>query len=72
MGKGFDANHWYNNKDTTNTHSKVQLKLSLTRLELQKTKKQNNLINTKREIAELLKAGKDESARIKARKTAHC
>eukprot|EP01117_Protostelium_nocturnum_P010337 TRINITY_DN3716_c0_g1_i4.p1 TRINITY_DN3716_c0_g1~~TRINITY_DN3716_c0_g1_i4.p1 ORF type:complete len:376 (+),score=99.45 TRINITY_DN3716_c0_g1_i4:214-1341(+) len=44
---------------------KVQLKLAITRLKLQKTKKENNIKNQKREIAELLKLGKDESARIK-------
>lgn len=53
-GKKFDPNQ-----------CKVQLKLAITRLELQKNKKMNNSKNTKREIAEQLKAGKDESARIK-------
>jgi vacuolar protein sorting-associated protein IST1 len=53
-GKKFDQNQ-----------CKVQLKLATTRLKLQKTKKENNVKNGKREIAELLKAGKDESARIR-------
>eukprot|EP01114_Cavostelium_apophysatum_P002807 TRINITY_DN1250_c0_g1_i1.p1 TRINITY_DN1250_c0_g1~~TRINITY_DN1250_c0_g1_i1.p1 ORF type:complete len:431 (+),score=92.36 TRINITY_DN1250_c0_g1_i1:99-1391(+) len=53
-GHKFDANQ-----------SKVQLKLAISRLKLQKNKKENNLKNQKREISELLKAGKDESARIK-------
>jgi len=44
---------------------KTQLKLAISRIKLQKQKKDNNIKNQKREIAELLKAGKDESARIK-------
>lgn len=44
---------------------KTQLKLAISRIKLQKNKKDNNIKNNKREIAELLKNGKDESARIK-------
>jgi len=44
---------------------KTQLKLAVSRIKLQKQKKDNSIKNQKREIAELLKAGKDESARIK-------
>jgi len=44
---------------------KTHLKLAVSRIKLQKNKKDNNIKNSKREIAELLKAGKDESARIK-------
>jgi vacuolar protein sorting-associated protein IST1 len=46
-------------------HSKVQLKLAINRLKLQKAKKENLIKEQKRQIAELLKQGKDESARIK-------
>jgi len=44
---------------------KTQLKLALSRLKLQKSKKDNLVKNQKREIADLLRSGKDESARIK-------
>jgi len=54
MGGGFDQNV-----------CKTQIKLAITRVKLQKTKKANLVTNQKREIAELLKTGKDESARIK-------
>lgn len=47
------------------TQCKTNLKLAVTRLNLQKTKKENLTKNLKREIAELLKVGKVESARIK-------
>lgn len=53
-GKKFDANE-----------TKTQLKLAISRIKLQKNKKDNNIKNNKREIAELLRNGKDESARIK-------
>jgi len=53
-GKKFDSNE-----------CKTHLKLAISRIKLQKNKKDNNIKNNKREIAELLKAGKDESARIK-------
>eukprot|EP01118_Nematostelium_gracile_P004619 TRINITY_DN1543_c0_g1_i2.p1 TRINITY_DN1543_c0_g1~~TRINITY_DN1543_c0_g1_i2.p1 ORF type:complete len:444 (+),score=74.63 TRINITY_DN1543_c0_g1_i2:32-1333(+) len=44
---------------------KVQLKLATSRLKLQKNKKDNQIKDSKREVAELLRVGKDESARIK-------
>jgi len=44
---------------------KTQLKLAITRIKLQMTKKSNMIMNQKREIADLLRTGKDESARIK-------
>lgn len=53
-GKRFDQNS-----------CKVNLKLAISRLKLQKNKKENQIKDTKREISELLKSGKDESARIK-------
>eukprot|EP01119_Soliformovum_irregulare_P003565 TRINITY_DN1424_c0_g1_i2.p1 TRINITY_DN1424_c0_g1~~TRINITY_DN1424_c0_g1_i2.p1 ORF type:complete len:401 (+),score=96.65 TRINITY_DN1424_c0_g1_i2:174-1376(+) len=54
MGKKFDPNV-----------VKVQLKLAVSRLKLQKTKKDNIIKNQKREVADLLRQGKEESARIK-------
>lgn len=47
------------------TQCKTNLKLAVTRLGLQKTKKENMTKNLKREIADLLRVGKVESARIK-------
>jgi len=54
MGK-----HWDQNQ------CKTHLKLAVNRIKLLKNKKDNNIKNQKREIAELLKCGKDESGRIK-------
>ncbi len=44
---------------------KVQLKLSLNRLQLLRQKKQVQIQNTRREIGQLLKDGKVESARVR-------
>jgi hypothetical protein len=49
-------------------NSKTQLKLAISRLNLKKSKKQNLNMNLKREVAELLRTGKEESARIKVSK----
>jgi len=54
MGKKFDANL-----------CKVNLKLAINRLKLQKSKRENGNKNHKHEIAQLLETGKEESARIK-------
>lgn len=46
-------------------NSKVQLRLAVSRLRLQRNKKTNGVKNSKYEVAELLRKGNDESARIK-------
>jgi hypothetical protein len=67
-GSKFDPNFWSVSKSSflfLNLISKTQLKLAVNRLKLQKNKKENSIKNQKREIAELIRGGKDESARIK-------
>ena len=46
-------------------YSKTELKQALTRLNLKKEKKKNNVSNVKHDIVELLRVGKDEQARVK-------
>lgn len=45
--------------------SKTKLKLAMSRIKLQKNKKDNLAKNGKREVADLLKSGKEGDARVK-------
>lgn len=48
---------------------KIQLQMAKTRIEVQRTKRENSIVNNRRTAADHLRAGKDELARIYAEKT---